>query len=130
MHISIPKDVKELQLKPFSKNRKQSMSATIRYAIEKLFEQEDIDPKRHAALRTVINRNFVIPSYHTLTSFWGQLIVEATKRPNGSSRKEWGDVAYRSTIDKTNREIFIQLKEQLALETNEELGAKNVQAKK
>lgn len=125
MHVYLSEEVQH-QLKPFAKNRKLSKSAVVRIALEKLFEQEEIDPTKYAALKTVLNRYFTVPSFHTVKSFWGTLIMLGSRNPNDSSKTFWGEMAYLSPKNMTHREILNQVKEQVSLQLLEYKNASRI----
>lgn len=111
MHITLSDQLKN-QLKPFAKNRDQNMSATIRYALEKLFEEEEIDPVKEAALSVVLARKFSMPRGYKLRSFWLTLFMLQGRYPGSSSKQYWGEMYYLSSVDKTHSEIFTEIIEE------------------
>jgi hypothetical protein len=114
MHVVVAPHLKDL-LVPFSKNRGQSMTATIQYALEKLFEEEETDPVKagEIALRAAILRRFTIPRGYKLRSFWITLHTLASRYPKASSRKYWGEMIFLSPADKTHKEIVDEITEEL-----------------
>jgi Arc/MetJ-type ribon-helix-helix transcriptional regulator len=115
MHISLGEDIRAI-LKPFAKNRTKSMSEIIRYSLEKLFEEESVDPKREEALKRILARKFVIPGGYKIRSFWITLFTLADRYPDASSKKFWRELVYLSEVDKTHKEIVLEISEELAKE--------------
>lgn len=115
MHVAVEQDLKE-KLKPFAKKRKKSMTAIINYALEKLFEREEEDPQRLQALERVLSRKFSMPKMYDPWPFFVTLHNCAKNHPDFSAKKEWGPVIYLSEVDKTNKQIFIEVQEELKRE--------------
>lgn len=115
MHIALGEDTRAI-LKPFAKNRAKSMSEIIRYSLEKLFEEERVDPRQEAALARVVSRKFGIPGGYKLRSFWLTLCMLGQKYPEASSKKFWGSLVYISEVDKTHKEIIQEITEELGRE--------------
>jgi len=123
MHISLSDELQE-QLEPFAENRQTSKSAIIRYALAKLFKEENADPASEADLATVLSRKFSIPATYTPLSFWATLYVLQDNYPKESSKKCWGEIIYLSSVDKTHREIFIEvIEERKQLEASRKNGS-------
>ena len=104
IHISLGADVRE-KLKLFSSSRKQSMSKVIETSLEKLFEEESLDFKKHAALSVSMAKRFMIPRGYKLNSFYSTLYMLANKYPDASSKEYWGPMVYLDIVDKTHSEI-------------------------
>ena len=90
------------------------MSAVMGYALEKLFEEEEVDPRKEGALAVVLGRKFAIPKGYKLRSFWLTLYMLQGQYPNTSSKKYWGEMVYLSSVDKTHKEVFTEILEERA----------------
>lgn len=88
------------------------MSEVIRYALEKLFEEEEVDPLKESALAVVLSRKFAIPKGYKLRSFWLTLYMLQGQYSHNSSKKYWGEMVYLSSVDKTHKEIFTEVVEE------------------
>lgn len=105
IHISIPIDLYN-DLKNYSSDRSQSMTATMKYALETLFSIEPMESKKFNKLKKAITKYFMIPQGFLLHSFWLSLFMIGKNIPNGNSRKWWGDMVYKADKDYTNQEII------------------------
>lgn len=112
MHISLGDDIRQI-LKPFAKNRGKSMSEIIRYSLEKLFEEEAVDPVKERYLKQVITKRFSIPKGYKLRSFWITLHTLADRYPQASSKRFWRELVYLSEIDKTHSQVVVEVLEDL-----------------
>lgn len=108
MHISFSEEIKT-KLKIFSKNRRKSMSAVIKEALEDKFTREDQDPKKEAALKEALQRRFHIPSGFDTKACISTIYLLANRYPNKSAKDFWTDMIYLSPEDLTHREVLSRI---------------------
>lgn len=102
------------KLDTFCKNRGgQTYTHTVKYALEKLYLTEGLDPTKHELLTSVLSPRFVIPGNIDPTSFWVFLWTLAQKYPKASSRLFWGDGVYLGIDDKSHKEIVDEIYSEL-----------------
>lgn len=115
MHIKLDEEL-SIKLDEYFQARKGvSKSALIRKGLQYLFSLESPDTAKEQALYSVIDRKFLLPSYHTYRSFWGHLCHMKAMHPNDSSKRFWGEPTYLSSIDKTHKKIFDEIKDETSL---------------
>lgn len=112
LHLALDPTLRE-KLEIFSANRKSSMTKVINYGLEKLFEQEELDPKKYDALKGILDRRFSIPRVYTVNSFYVSLYMNASNYPNASAKDYWKTIVYLSEIDKTHKEVFAEIQDEL-----------------
>lgn len=117
IHIRLEKDTQD-KLQRFAHLRRSNMSAIIRYALDKLFEEEEVDPTGERILKGILDPLFKIPRGYKLRSFYLTLYMLGRKYPYDSSMEYWGPGVYLSPYDMTHKEVmgFIQAKQQEAIE--------------
>lgn len=111
MHISLDNELEE-KLKKFAETRSTSKSAIIRKALERLFEQDNLEPDAEIIIRQSLESRFSIPRNYTTSSFFSTLFVLANAYPKGKVRNTWGHV-YQSTLDLNNKELLDELYDEI-----------------
>lgn len=112
LHVSFSPDIKK-KLATYASKRSISQAALIRYALDKLYEQEDPSGKHINAMRDAITKRFAIPSKYTVNSFFATLYMHAERYPNKSSKGYWTGLLYLDDDDKTHRQVFDVIKEDI-----------------
>lgn len=111
MHVALNDELSE-KLHTYSKSRKKDMSKTIRYALDLLFSLEGLDGVKDKALKSVIERKFVVPKNIPIRSFYVFLYLLSTNYPTGNSKEFWTETVYISSIEKTHTEVFLEIKDE------------------
>lgn len=115
IHISLPDDVKAT-LKLFAAKRSLTMTAIIIDALKKLFACEGVDPRKHEALQRVLERKLSVSKPFVPESLFVTLYMNASNAPDASARTWWGVAVYLSGIDKTNKQLFTEIQDELTRE--------------
>lgn len=102
-------DHQEEKLKSFAEARKSNMTAVIRYALDKLYEEEDVDPTREDMLKKILDPLFAIPRGFKLRSFYLTIYLLAGKYPKESSKSFWGPGVYLSSFDMSHKEVLVHI---------------------
>lgn len=111
-HLTIDEDVISTVKSYISNRPGESITGLMTKALLSFFNQESPNPTKERALKSVLDMKFILPSGYTLRSFWLTLYMLKEKYPNDSSKSFWGEMVYLSSIDKTNKEIFIEISEE------------------
>lgn len=112
-HLTIDEDVINTVKTYISQRPRETMTGLMTKALLSFFNQESPNPDKERALKAVLDMKFIIPTGYTLRSFWLTLHMLKEKYPNDSSKNFWGEMVYISSIDKTNKEIFIEISEEV-----------------
>lgn len=111
MHIALNEEMTE-KLHLYSKNRAKDKSKTIRYALDLLFSLEGLDGLKDKALKSVIERKFVVPKNIPIRSFYVFLYLLSRNYPGISSKEFWNETVYISSIERTHEEVFLEIKDE------------------
>lgn len=110
IHVKLPTDEKQ-QLKDFSDNRGIYMTDTVRYALQQLYVDEDMDPTKDRALRQAIGEVFTLPAGLKFRTFWIILWLLADNYPDASSKRFWKEPTYRHMEELSNKEVHARIGE-------------------
>lgn len=121
MHISLGGEL-DSKLKSFKADRAKCLSGIsgseiIRNALTHLFSTEYPQIEKEIAVRVAIGRHFSVPKVFSSQAFFLFLYKLAQECPKKSSKQFWGTMIYLSGINKTNRQVY----EEIADEINREL---------
>lgn len=117
MHISLSTDTKE-RLRSYAKGRKRTMTAMIEYALNQMFEAEEIERGREEALKRVLDRKFSVPKGFTARNFLTWLFFLADRYSDADAKQFWGPL-YRSTFSKTHKRVLKEVEEEWRIELGE-----------
>lgn len=94
----------------------------IREALRRFFKQEPTDNRKQLALKEVLSRKFTVPETFVLPgSFYTTLFVLAQAAPNSSAKETWG-VIYISGVDKTNKQVYDEIRDETRTLLTERYG--------
>lgn len=99
------------KLVSYSESRQVNFAEAIRHALNILFNLEDNEYSKCRALEETLERKFTIPRNIPAVSFNSFLILLALRYPNDSAKSFWGELIYKSNLDKTNLEIVKEIKD-------------------
>lgn len=113
IHVKLPAELK-VTLDRFAKYRSISKTEVIKIALEKMFEDEDIDPRPGAALKKSIEKRFKIPRGFSPRSFYVTLYLLASRYPKASCKKFWDEIIFRGQGETTHLEALEEIKSEIA----------------
>lgn len=106
VHVSLPESFFEHRLKPFAESRDKTISDIIRYALERVLEEEGLDYEKEESLKGAVERLFLIPRGYSVRNFWITLVMLAAKYPEQSARRFWSEMFYIGTdLNFTHKQV-------------------------
>lgn len=90
--------------------RKRNFSAFVRYALELVFAQEQVDPSIDEALKAAIKRWVTCPFEISPRSLYILLNNIAVKYPKDSAKRFWGESHYVGPRDVSNMDLVGEIK--------------------
>lgn len=89
------------------------MSGIVRLALDRLFQSEDVDPNKGMAMRMAIDSKLAVPTGWDYTQLVANLFMLSIHYPEKSAKTYWGPIVYRSSIDKSHKQLRIEIEEEV-----------------
>lgn len=112
IHFSISED-KHTKLKEYATAYETSMNACVLEAIDLLFDQHGMDAVKYGVIKDVLDRHFVVPKVYSDHAFLTNLYLNAKAYPKNLASNYWDKIVYRSPIEKTNLDIYKEIKAEI-----------------
>lgn len=113
-HIELGDDLHSKLLLYKSKRPKATKTSVIVEALELLFAQQDVEPKKDKAISLAIETYFDVPISIPKKSFYSFLYMLSKKVPDMGTVVFWGKMIYKGDDSFTNKQVFDLITEQIS----------------